>query len=87
MSPLAVTRRALRLRRDDPALTGGAFRWYDVGADTLAFERAAGDDVVRCVVNFSDGPCALPPGDVLVASAGLDGGRLPGNAAAWLAPP
>jgi alpha-glucosidase len=36
------------------------------------------------VVAMGDGPVPLPAGDVLLASAPLDGGRLPPDAAAWV---
>ncbi|MEU5871370.1 glycoside hydrolase family 13 protein [Glycomyces sp. NPDC047369] len=81
-SSLALYREAIRLRRNEPALRGPDFAWADAPTDALAFTRGAD---VRCVVNFGDAPIDLPGHTgVLLASAPLDGGRLPGDAAAWL---
>ncbi|KUP96888.1 glycoside hydrolase family 13 protein [Thermobifida cellulosilytica] len=78
---LALYRRALRLRRgfrSDPR-----FCWderFD-GGDVLAFRRGAD---LLVVVNTGAAPAALPPGEVLLASAELEAGVLPGNTAVWL---
>jgi alpha-glucosidase len=37
-----------------------------------------------CVANLSGAPAILPPGDLLLTSAPLDGGKLPPDTAAWL---
>ncbi|MEU6248938.1 glycoside hydrolase family 13 protein [Glycomyces sp. NPDC047010] len=79
---LALYRAAVRLRRTEPALQGPDFAWDDTAPGTLAFTRGAD---VRCVVNFGADPVDLPAHTgVLLASAPTDGGRLPGDAAAWL---
>ena len=80
-STLTLYRTALSLRRD-PAFRDGAFAWHPLdGEDVLAFTRGGG---VLCVVNFGDTPVALPPGDVLLSSAPVEGGALPRDTAAWL---
>ncbi|WP_235020016.1 glycoside hydrolase family 13 protein [Ruania rhizosphaerae] len=84
---------------DDPASTLSLYReaiamrhrlqceeqleWLDTGhEDVLAFSRPNG---WTCVTNFSDKPADLPAGQVLLASAELDGeGRLPAETTAWL---
>ena len=64
-------------------LGDGSLEWIeDLGPEVLAFRR--GDSFV-CVVNTGDEPVPLPAHDVvLLSSVPLDGGRLPGNATAWL---
>jgi alpha-glucosidase len=47
----------------------------------VCFERGGG---VRCVTNFGSEPVTLPEGDVLLTSAALDVGRLPGDTTVWL---
>jgi alpha-glucosidase len=82
---LALYRDALRLRRELPALGAGSgrdIRWLDFGEDVLGFAREPG---FVCVVNTGGMPVALPAGDVVLASGPLDGGRLPSDAAAWIA--
>ena len=81
-SMLRLYRSALALRRD-PALRG-PLRWLDLGPSVLAFAR--GEHLV-CVVNLGADPVDLPPhAEVLLASAPLDpDGRLPHDAAVWLA--
>jgi alpha-glucosidase len=39
------------------------------------------------VTNFGDRPAPLPAGDVLLSSAPLEGGALPGATTAWLREP
>ncbi|WP_026925424.1 glycoside hydrolase family 13 protein [Glycomyces arizonensis] len=81
-SMLSLYREALRLRRTEPALQGTGFAWRESGPELLAFRR--GEDLT-CVVNFGDAPAALPEhAAVLISSAAIQGGRLPGEAAAWL---
>jgi alpha-glucosidase len=80
-SMLALYRAALALRRSEPALCGESFAWLDAGEDVIGFAR--GD--VLCVVNFGADPVSLPDHrEVLLTSAGLDGDRLPADAAALL---
>lgn len=80
-STLELYRRALAIRRerlaDDVDLV-----WETGGDGILAFRRGGG---LRCVVNFGPAARALPPGEVLLASSPLEGGRLPPDAAAWVA--
>ena len=81
-SMLNLYRDALRIRRSDPDLGDEAMRWLPAPDRVLAFAR--GDGFVA-VTNLSDGAIALPAGgEVLLASADLDGGNLPPDASAWL---
>jgi alpha-glucosidase len=81
-STLELYRRALRLRRDEPALGDGSLRWLESPPGTLVFARDPG---LVCTVNLSPRPVALPAyGEVLASSAPLgDPGVLPGDTAAW----
>ena len=83
-SMLSLYRAMLRIRRGEPALGAGSFRWIDAPDGVLAFAR--GDDVVS-VTNLSTATVDLPAsGTVLLASAPLEGGRLPTDTTAWLRP-
>ncbi|TIC87593.1 alpha-amylase [Nocardioides sp. GY 10113] len=83
-STLELYRTLLRVRRD-LRLGVGDLTWLDLGEDVLAFEIGTpGDDSVRVVANLGDAPVPLLEGEVLVASAVIDGGRLPVDAAAWI---
>lgn len=81
-STLHLYRRALAIRR---ALrdTSPSVEWLDRPAESvLAFRRPSG---LLCVLNLGEGPCALPPGELLLASTQLDAERLlPVNGCAWL---
>lgn len=80
-SMLSLYRAALRLRRERPGFRGDGFRWRKSPGGTLVFERGAG---LRCAVNLSDHPIALPSDRaLLLASVELDGDELPPDAAAW----
>jgi alpha-glucosidase len=87
-SMLWLYREALRIRREHPALgpagnpgaTGMA--WLDLGLGVLAFTRPPD---FTCVVTTGPAAVALPAGRVLLSSVPLEQGRLPGDAAAWLA--
>ncbi len=80
-STLELYRAALTLRRRHPGFSG-PLAWLDLGAGVLAFTRAPG---LTCVVNCGDEPVDLPAGEVLLASASLDGdGRLAPGTAAWV---
>jgi len=48
-----------------------------------SFARHGGG--LRCVLNTGKRPLSLPDGEVLLASAPTVDGKLPANAAAWLA--
>ena len=78
-STLSMYRAALALRRTH-FIADEHFEWIDVVGQALAFRRGSG---AVCIVNFGTEPVALPDGELLIASAPLDGRMLPGNAAAW----
>jgi alpha-glucosidase len=84
-STLALARAALAARRASAALREGSFVWLPGPAEALVFERRAGDGAVVCAVNLGDAPLPLPRGELVLASAGLDAGAVPPNAAAWVA--
>jgi alpha-glucosidase len=81
-SMLNLYRRALALRRQ--LFVGTDLAWVDSEPSVLLFERGAG---VRCVTNFVAEPIALPAGEVLLSSAPLADGRLPGATTVWLRTP
>ncbi|MEO6654399.1 MAG: glycoside hydrolase family 13 protein [Ilumatobacteraceae bacterium] len=81
-STLEMYRAALALR-NEYFIDDETFEWIDLTGDAFGFRRGTG---ARCVVNFGDDPVELPDGDVIITSGALVDGRLPGNAAAWLAP-
>jgi alpha-glucosidase len=81
-SMLELYRRALRLRRELPALGEGRLDWHDAPEGVLSFSRTRG---FACVVNLSADPYELPAGaGVLLASGPLEGGALPRDTAVWL---
>ncbi len=81
-STLALHREALAARRKEPVLHNDEFAWVDGPSGSLAFRR--GQDFV-VVVNFSDSPAPLPPGEIVLASSPVvDDGILPANTAVWL---
>ncbi|WP_411156253.1 glycoside hydrolase family 13 protein [Nocardia beijingensis] len=80
-STLSLYRLAIELRAQRPEFAGDRIEWYGSPPGCLAFRRPGG---LVCVLNASDLPIQLPPGDVLLSSAPTDGGQLPPNAAAWL---
>nr|WP_029900745.1 glycoside hydrolase family 13 protein [Nocardia brasiliensis] len=80
-STLSLYRMAIDLRSMRPEFAGDRIEWYGSPPGCLAFRRPGG---LVCVLNASNTPTQLPPGDVLLASIPLDGGHLPPNAAAWL---
>jgi alpha-glucosidase len=83
-SMLELYRRALRIRRDEPALGDGPMSWRPSPDGVLTFDRGTS---VRCVVNLSDVPVGLPPhaGEIL-GSGPLADGLLPPDTAVWLRP-
>jgi alpha-glucosidase len=84
-STLALYKAAIRLRRHHAALGRGELRWVRGGLrDVLTADLVADALTVRVIVNFGVAPVALPAGELLLSSAALDDGRLPGEAAAWL---
>ncbi|HEY2044645.1 MAG TPA: glycoside hydrolase family 13 protein [Jatrophihabitans sp.] len=81
-SMLSLYREGLRIRRDDPDLGDGSLQWQPSSAEVLAFTRGRN---LLCIVNFGPDPVALPAdGDLLIASAALEGRQLPRDATAWL---
>ncbi|MFF5715323.1 glycoside hydrolase family 13 protein [Streptomyces buecherae] len=91
-STLELYRRALAMRREQPALgAGDAVRWLTAPDGVLSFRRDAPQGGVQCTVNTTSAPVRLPePGPVLVASAELgpaEGGtrELPADTAVWWA--
>jgi alpha-glucosidase len=84
-STLNLVRTGLELRAGRPEFAGDEVEWYGAPAFCCAFRRVGGGLI--CVLNSGEASVTLPPGDLLLASAPLDGdGMLPGNAAAWLVP-
>ena len=83
-SMLSLYRAALRLRHTHPALGDGTLAWDDdAPPGTLGFAREPG---FYCLINLSSEAVRVPAHHaVLLASAALDGGSLPPDAAVWLA--
>ncbi|MFF3910844.1 glycoside hydrolase family 13 protein [Streptomyces sp. NPDC001848] len=82
-SMLELYRRALRVRREHPALGDGTLTWLDAPASVLAFRRDPG---FLCVVNLSAEAYRLPEHtSALLASGPVEGGLLAPDQAAWLA--
>lgn len=83
-STLSLYRRALALRHELQSeevlewLQGSAPGFADT---VLAFRRPSG---WVSITNFGASPVILPEGDLLLSSAPLDGGLLPGSTTAWL---
>ncbi len=74
--------RALELRRERAEFDGGEIDWLTAPRDTLIFSlRGAG---LVCALNAGKRPLALPPGELILASVPLVGGKLPPDSAAWL---
>lgn len=82
-SVLSLYRRALRIRREHPALGDGSMEWHRSDHGVLSFSRLPG---FHCVVNVSGAPQPVPPGcDVLLASGPLAaGGMIPPDTSVWL---
>ncbi len=79
-SVLSLYRRAVTLRRQlCPA--DESLRWLDVADDVVAFGRSSG---LVSVTNFSTTPVELPEGEVVLSTAAVRDGRLPGESTAWL---
>ncbi len=87
-SMLSLYRRALRIRRDHPALGDGSLTWLASPEGTLAFSREPG---FACWVNLSEDRIELragPADRVLLSSVPLDpDGALPADTAAWVGTP
>lgn len=83
-SILNLYRRALRIRRQHPALGDGELEWLDSPRDTLMFIRRPD---FRCVVNFGADPIRLPlDGTIILASTDVPDETLPPDTCAWLVP-
>ncbi|MFE1754225.1 glycoside hydrolase family 13 protein [Streptomyces anandii] len=81
-SMLELYRRALRLRREHPALGDGALTWRDAPEGVLCFGREPG---LVCVVNLSDKLYRLPGhSSVLLSSGSVKDGLLAPDEAVWL---
>jgi alpha-glucosidase len=99
-STLCLYRKALRIRRTEPAFADAPLNWQPAPDGVLAFDRDTGtaDEpdatrpgpggsgaTVRCVANLSAAPVFLPPhAGILLASGPLDGDLLPPDTTAWL---
>jgi alpha-glucosidase len=82
-SMLSLYREALRIRRGEPALRDGSFRWLEAPSGVLAFGRG---EHFAFLLNLSADPVELPPHDrVLLRSGPLEEGLLPPDTAVWLA--
>jgi alpha-glucosidase len=82
-STLNLYRRALTLRSH--LFAGNDLRWVESEPSLLLhFERGGG---VQCATNFGAEPVALPAGEVLLSSAPLGDGRLPGDTTVWIRTP
>ncbi|MGO8768447.1 MAG: glycoside hydrolase family 13 protein [Mycobacterium sp.] len=80
-STLAFFRRVIGLRRKRREFDGGGIEWLSAPRDALIF-RGGG---LVCALNAGRRPIALPPGELIAASAPLSDSKLPPDAAAWLA--
>jgi alpha-glucosidase len=84
---LGLYRRALRLRREHPALGRGTLRWLDpppgpAGSEVLSFAREPGF-IFTANLGTAAAPIA-PHREILLASQPLTGDSLPPDTAAWL---
>ena len=79
---LELYRRALQIRRAQPALGDGTLTWLDAPGGALAFARDPG---FACIVNLSAEPVTAARGpQVLLASGPLSRhGRIPPDVAVW----
>lgn len=80
-STLSLYRHAIELRAVRPEFSGNEIDWYGSPSGCLAFRRRGG---LICALNTTTAPIPLPPGEVLLSSVPIEGGRLPADAAAWL---
>ncbi|CAJ1495847.1 glycoside hydrolase family 13 protein [[Mycobacterium] kokjensenii] len=80
-STLSLYREALRVRAAYRGFDGAGIEWLPAPDGALVFRRGP----MVCVLNTAAHPLALPEGSPVVASAELVDGRLPPDAAVWLA--
>ncbi len=79
-STLELYRKALALRTE--LQSGESLEWIpNANPEVLHFRRPNG---WQSVTNFGTDAAELPEGTVVVSSAALDGGKLPGATTAWL---
>jgi alpha-glucosidase len=81
-SMLELYRRALKIRREHPALGEGSLEWLDAPDGVIAFARDPG---FVCIVNMTGEPTRAPDGaKQLLASGRLtDAHQVPMDTAAW----
>jgi alpha-glucosidase len=81
-SMLSFYRLALRMRREVTRDLGDQVTLLDSAPDTLAFVRGGG---LVCVLNCgtTSAPVPVEAGELVVASAPLEQGQVPADAAAW----
>ena len=77
-STLNLYREAIALRK--ASFSTDSLKWLNFGPNATAFER----DGMVCVTNFGKEGLELPSGKVLLSSGAISGGKLPGNATAWV---
>ena len=77
-STLNLYREAIALRK--ASFSTDSLKWLNLGPNATAFER----DGIVCVTNFGKEGLELPSGKVLLSSGAISGGKLPGNATAWV---
>ena len=77
-STLNLYREAIALRK--ARFSSYSLKWLNLGPNATAFER----DGIFCVTNFGKEGLELPSGKVLLSSGAISGGKLPGNATAWV---
>src|SRR5699024_5304976 len=96
--PPEWARFARDVERDDPDSTLNLYRTLlaerqarALGAGTLEWVEGLGDGIVAfrngdltVVTNLSETPRALPEGRIVVASAPVTGGELPGDTTVWI---
>jgi alpha-glucosidase len=71
-STLSFTRRLLQLRREEPALQGGAQRSVDAGAGLFCFTRELDDSSFLVALNFSSEQVPLALAEDLAQNARLE---------------
>ena len=81
-STLSFFQRALELRKRRAEFDGDGVEWLEASGDALIFRRPGG---LVCALNSGEHRLPLPPGELILASAPLLEGKLPPDAAAWLA--